>query len=99
MRHTWRNPQKSLAEPVPDPEKIVKSKKTSQKGASGPGKPKNSYVSLQEKAIVENVSFEDIEPSVASEKSPTDIHTYPYSFSSAVDLSPKIASHTVHHIP
>ena len=40
---------------MPDPENIVKLKKTSQKGASGLGKPKKSYVSLQEKVIVENI--------------------------------------------
>jgi len=46
VRHTPRNPQKSPAGLVPDPENIVKQKNTSQKGASGSGKPKQSYVSL-----------------------------------------------------
>jgi len=55
VRHTQRNPQKSPVDPVGDPEKIVKSKKISQKRASGLGKTKKSYVSLQDKAIVENI--------------------------------------------
>ena len=68
MRHTQRNPQKSPAESIPDPEKIVKSMKTSQKGASGSDKPKKSYLSLHEEFLVENTQFEDLEPSAASEK-------------------------------
>ena len=55
MRHTQRNPQKSPAEPVPDPERTVKSKKASQKGASGLGKPKKSYSSLKDKVIAEDL--------------------------------------------
>jgi len=74
---------------VPNPEKIVKQEKTSQKEASGSGKPKKSYVYLQEKVIVENTQFEDLEPSIASEESPSDIHKAPCSFSSPLDLSPK----------
>ena len=73
MRHTQRNPQKSPADPVPDPEKIAKKKKTSQKGASGSSKPKKYYVSLQEKVIVGNTQFENLEPSIASEESPAEI--------------------------
>ena len=53
-----------------DPEKIVKQRRTSQKGASGSGKPKKYYVSLQEKVITEDVHFEDIEPSNVSEQIP-----------------------------
>jgi len=45
VRHTRRNPQKSPAEPLLDPERIVKLKKSSHKGASGSGKPKNSDLS------------------------------------------------------
>ena len=55
---------------MPNLEKIVKQRKTSQKGASGSGKPKKSYVSLQEKVITENIQFEDLEPNVVSEEIP-----------------------------
>ena len=99
MRHTRRNPQKSPADPAPDPEKIVKLKKTSQKGASGSGKPKKTYASLKDKVITENIQLKDIEPSVASEKIPSQIHIAPCSVSSPLNLSPNKASHTVHHIP
>ena len=56
---------------MPDPEKIVKQRKTSQKGASGLGKPKKFYVSLQEKVIAKNVQFEGIEPSIVGEQIPS----------------------------
>ena len=68
MRHTRGNLQKSLAEPVLDLEKIVKSKKTSQKGASGSGKPKKTYASLKDKVIAENIEFEDLEPRTVSKE-------------------------------
>lgn len=99
MRHTQRNPQKSSADSVPDLEKIVKQRKTSQKGASRLGKPKQSYVSLQERLVVEQVHFEDIEPSNFSEEIILEIHRAPFSLSFPLDLSPKKTSHTVHHIP
>ena len=67
MRLTWRNPQKSLADPVPDPEKIVKQRKTSQKGASRLGKPKQSYVSLLERLVTEHIHVENIDASITSE--------------------------------
>jgi len=78
VRHTRRNPQKSLAHPVPDPEKIFKQGKTSQKGASGSGKPKKCYISLQENIVAENVQFEDIDPSIVSEEIPSGIHKAPF---------------------
>jgi len=84
---------------VPDPEKVVKSKKSSQKGASGSGKPKKSYISPQEEVIVEIRQFEELEPSIASEESPAEIQTTPYTVSFPLDLNPKKASPTVHHIP
>jgi len=99
VRHTWRNPQKSLADRVPDPEKIVKQWKTSQKGASRSGKPKKSYISLQEKIIAENIQFEDLESSIVGKEILTEIHKDPFLFSSPLDLSLKKASHTVHRIP
>ena len=77
MRHAQINPQKSQADSVPDPEKISKKRKTSQKGASGSGEPKKFYVSLQEKIIAENIWFEDIEPSIVSEEILSEIHKTP----------------------
>ena len=68
MRHAQRNPQKSPADPVPDPEKIVKQKKTSQKGASGSSKPKQSYVSLQERLVAEHAHVENLEGESGSGK-------------------------------
>jgi len=99
VRHTRRNPQKSPAELVHDPEKIAKSKKTSQKGAPGLGKPKKSYFSLHEEFLVENTQFEDLEPSAASEQTPVEINRAPYQSSSPLNLSPKKASHSVQNIP
>ena len=84
---------------MPDPEKIVKQRKTSQEGASGSGKPKKSYVSLQEKIIAENIQFKDLERSIVREEIPAAIHKAPCSFSSPLDLNSKKASHTVHHFP
>jgi len=84
---------------MPDPKKIVKQRKTSQKGGSRSGKPKQSYVSLQERLIAEHVQFEDIEPSIVSEEIPLEIHKAPCPLSSPLDLNPKRISHTVHHIP
>ena len=84
---------------MPDPKKIVKQKKKSQKGASGSGKPKKSYASLQGKVIVQNAQFEELEPCIGSEESPAEIHKAPSSFNSSLDLSPSKVSHTVHHIP
>ena len=99
MRHTRRNLQKSPAVPVPDPEKIVNLKKTSQKGASGSSKPKKSYLSLHEKFLVEDTQFEDLELSIASEEIPVEIHKAPCPFSSPLNLSPNKASHIVLNIP
>ena len=99
MRHTQRNPQKSPADPVLDPERIVKKKKFIQKGASRSGKPKQSYVSLQESLIAENVHFEDIEPIIVNEEIPSDIHKHPCSISPPLDISPNKTSPKVHHTP
>jgi len=84
---------------MPSPEKVVKQKKTSQKGASGSGKPGKSYLSLHEEFLVENTQFEDLKPSIASEEIPTKIHKAPCPFSSPLNLSPKKASHIFHNIP
>ena len=89
MRHTQRNPQKSPADPVPDPKKIVKPKNIIQKGESGSGKPKQSYVSLQERLVTEHVHFDNIEPNITSEEIILEIHKSPCSSSSPLDLSPK----------
>jgi len=77
VRHTQRNPQKSPADPVPNPEKIVKQSKLSRKGASGLGKPKQSYLSLQERLVTEHTHVENIEPSTISEGIPSEIHKAP----------------------
>jgi len=69
------------------------------KGALGSGKPKKTYASLKNKVVVENMQFEDNQPSVASEKLPLEINRAPYPSSSPLNLSPKKASHTVHNIP
>ena len=99
MRHTQRNPYRSPADPVPDPEKIVKKRKTSQKGASGSGNPKQSYVSLPERLVTEHAHVENIEPSTISEGILSKIHKAPCSISSPLDPSPKKTSLPVHHIP
>lgn len=103
MRHTRRNPQKSPADPPanppPDPEKIVKQRKTSQNEALGSGKPKQSCVSLQERLLAEHVHFEDLKPSAFSEEISSEIHKASCSLISPLDLRPRKASHTVHHIP
>ena len=51
---------------------------------------------MQEKVLVENTQFENLEPSTASEESTAEIHTAPYLFSSPLDLSLKKASQTIH---
>lgn len=99
MRHTRRNPQKSAADPVPDLEKIVKQSKISRKGASGSGKPKQSYVSLQERLVAEHAHVEIIEPSTISEEILSEIHKAPCSISFPLAISPKETNLPVHHIP
>ena len=81
-----------------DPKKIVKVKKTSQKGALGLGKPNKSYLSMHEEFLVENAQFEDIDPSIVSEETPAEIHKAPCPFSSPLDLNPKKESHMVPNI-
>lgn len=89
---------KSPADPVPDPKNIAKQRRTSQKGESGSCKPKKSYASLKEKVIAKDIQFEDLEPSIVSKEIPSEIHKAPCPVSSPLDLSPKKASHTVHHL-
>ena len=84
---------------MPDPEKIAKQKKTSQKGASGLGKPKKSCASLKENIIAKDIQFEDIKPIIVSKEIPSEIHKAPCLVSSSLDLNPKKDSHTIHHIP
>jgi len=99
VRHTRRNPQKSPAEPFPDPERIVKAKKASQKGALGSGKPKKSHSFLKDKVVVEELQSENLEPCIVNHEIPSDINSAPYTVSFPLNLSPKKASHTVHNIP
>jgi len=84
---------------VPDPEKIVKQRKTSPKGTSVSGKPKQSSVSLQERLATEYAHVENIEPSIISEEIFPEINKAPCSISSPLDLSPKKTSPTVHQFP
>lgn len=99
VRHIRRNPQKSPADLVPHPEKTVKQRKTSQKGASGSGKPKKAYVSPQERLVVEHVCAESIEPSTVSEETFPEIHKAPCLVSSPLDISPKETSLIAHQFP
>ena len=84
---------------MPDPESTVKSKKSSQKGASGSGKPKKSHASLKDEVIVEYIQFEDLEPNTFNKETHVEINRAPYQSSSPLNLSPKKASHTVQNIP
>jgi len=99
VRHTQKNPQKSPADPVPNPENIFNQRKALQKGASGPGKHKQSYVSLQERFITEHAHVKNIEPSTISEEILSEIQKDPCSISSPLDLSPKKTSPIVHQFP
>ena len=99
VRHTRRNPQKLPTEPVPEPERTVKSKKSSQKGASGSGKPKNYDISLEDEFITEELQLEFLEPSTVNKEIPSEISSTPCAICSPLNLSPKKASHIVHNIP
>ena len=99
MRHTRRNPQKSLADPVPDPEKIIKGRNISQKGASRSGKPKQSSISLKEKLVIEQIHVENIASSTSSAEKFSEIHKAPYSSGSLLALSLKETSTPIPHIP
>ena len=99
MRHTWRNPQKLQADPVPDPEKITKERNVLQKGASGSGKPKQSPISLQEKPLIEQIHVESIASNTSSEEKLSEIHKAPYSLVSPFVVSPKETSPPIHHNP
>ena len=68
MRHTRRKPQKLQADPILDPEKIIKERKVSQKGASGLDKPKQSSISLQERLVIEQIQVESIVSNTSSEE-------------------------------
>lgn len=99
MRHTRRNPQKSPAKLVPDPKRTIKSKKASQKGASGSGKPKKSHASLKDKVIAEVIQFEDLKSSTVNKEIPSEINSTPCAVSSPLNLSPKKGFHSAQNIP
>lgn len=99
MRHNQRNPQKSLANPVPDPEKIIKGRKLSQKGASGLGKPKQSSISLKERLVIEQIHVVSIAFNTSSEEKLLEIHKVPYSLGSPLALSLNETSPPIPHIP
>jgi len=84
---------------VPEPEGTVRSKKASQKGASGSGNPKKSHSSLKDKVIAEDLQFEDLEHNTVNKEKPSEISSAPCSVSSPLNLSPKKASHSVQNIP
>jgi len=99
VRNTWRNPQKSPADLVLDPKKIIKERKTSEKGASELDKPKQSYAYLQERLRIEQIHVKNLASSTSSEEKFSEIHKAPYSLGSRFSLSPKETSPPAHHIP
>ena len=99
MQHTQRNPQKTQANPVPDPEKIIKERKALQKGASGSAKPKQYSISLQENPAIEQIHVESIASNTNSEEKLSEIHKAPYSLGSPFVVSPKETSPPIHHTP
>lgn len=98
VRHTRRNPQKSPAEPLLEPERVVKLKKSSKKGASGSGKPKISDSSLKSEFIAEESQPEVLEPNAINREIHSEIDSAPCAVSSPLNLSPKKVSHTVQNI-
>jgi len=79
VRHTRRNPQKPQADPVSDPEKIIKERKALQKGASGSGSSKQYSISLQENPVIKKIHVESIASNTSSEEKISEIHRAPYS--------------------
>jgi len=82
-----------------DPERTVKSKKSSQKGALGSSNPKKSCSSLKDKVIAEDLQFEDLEHGTINKEKPSEISSAPCVVSSPLNHSPKEASHSVQNIP
>ena len=99
VRCTRRNPQKLQADKVLDPEKIIKSRKVLQKGASSTGKPKQSSISLQERLVIEQIHVESIASNTSSEEKLLDIHKAPYSSGFPFVVCQKETSPTIHHTP
>jgi len=99
VRNTQRNPQKIPAELVPEPERTVKLKKSSQKGALGSGKPKKSHSSLKDKVVAEDIQIEHLQISTVNKEKPLEIGSVPCTVSSPMNLSPKKASNSVQNIP
>ena len=99
MRHTWKNPQKSQVDPVPDPETIIKGRKVLHKGASGSGKPKQSPISLQERPIIEQIYVESIASNTSNEEKLLEIHKAPYSLGFPFVVCPKETSNPIHNTP
>ena len=62
---------------MPDPERTVKLKKASQKGASRSGNPKKIHASMKDKVIAEDIQFEDLKLNTVSKGIPSDINTTP----------------------
>ena len=89
MRHTQRNPQKSPTEPLHDPERIVKSKKSSQKGASRSRKPKNFVFSLKDEFLAGELQLEVLEPNNVNKEIPSEISSAPCAVSSPLNQGQK----------
>ncbi len=98
-RHTQINSQNSQADPVPDPEKIIKERKVLHKGALGSGKPKQSPISLQERPVIEQIYVESIASNTSSEEKLLEIHKAPYSLGFPFVVCPKETSPPIHHTP
>ena len=99
MRHTQRNPQKSQANPIPDPRKTLKEIKTLQKGASGLRKPKQCSIYLQENSTIEQIHVESTDSNTSSEEKLSEIHKSTYYLGSPFSLSLKETSAPIHHTP
>ena len=99
MRHTWRNPQKPCADPIPNPKKIIKERKALHKGASGSSSSKQYSISLQENPVIEQIHVESIASNTSSEEKISEIHKAPYSLGSPFIVSPKETSPPIHHTP
>ena len=84
---------------MPEPERTAKSKKSSQKGASGLGKPKKYYSSLKDTVIAEAKHIEDLENNSVNKENSSEISSAPCIVNSPLNLSPKKASHLVQNIP
>jgi len=80
-------------------EKFIKERKLLQKGASGLGKSKQYYISLQENSVIEQIHVESTIYNTISEEKISEIHKAPYSLGSPFIVCPKETPPTTHHTP